>query len=64
MVTPRLPHAPPRAQEVAVNWHEVDGSKLDLLSASLTMARDMFVVRLSYVLGVWQPSSPLEGKLE
>jgi len=49
--------------EVAVNWHEVDGSKLDLLSASVTMARDMFVVRLCYVLGVWRPSSPTE-KLE
>mmetsp|Transcript_4930 Transcript_4930/g.7527 ORF Transcript_4930/g.7527 Transcript_4930/m.7527 type:complete len:348 (-) Transcript_4930:157-1200(-) len=44
--------------EVAVNWHEVDGSKLiqtgaDVAITSLTMARDMLCVRLSYLFGIW-----------
>lgn len=39
--------------EVPVNWHEVDGSKLDAFSATLQMARDMFIIRLCYTLGIW-----------
>ncbi|CAB1117789.1 GT2 [Ectocarpus sp. CCAP 1310/34] len=55
--------------EVAVNWREVPGSKLirsklDVITTSATMLRDMMCVRLCYVLGVWavaeQPSG--EGK--
>ena len=36
-----------------MNWHEVDGSKLDVVSATVTMARDMLVIRLCYALGIW-----------
>ena len=32
---------------------EVDGSKLDVVSATVTMARDMLVIRLCYALGIW-----------
>ncbi len=44
--------------QVSVNWREVEGSKLikskfDVITTSLTMARDMLAVRLAYVLGVW-----------
>ena len=44
--------------EVSVNWHEVAGSKLiqsklDVITTSLSMARDMLCVRLSYLLGIW-----------
>ena len=47
-----------------VNWHEVDGSKLiqsgvDVATTSLTMARDMLCVRLSYLLGIWSVSDAL-----
>jgi dolichyl-phosphate beta-glucosyltransferase len=42
--------------EVPVTWHEVDGSTLDPLSASLQMLRDVFVIRLCYVLGIWKDS--------
>ena len=43
---------------MAVNWEEVPGSKLiqskwDVITTSLTMARDMLAVRLAYVLGCW-----------
>ncbi|CAM9286513.1 unnamed protein product, partial [Ectocarpus fasciculatus] len=44
--------------EVAVNWHEVDGSKLiqskfDIVVTSLTMARDMLCVRLCHAFKIW-----------
>lgn len=46
--------------EVGVNWHEVDGSKLDaggklgLALTSLGMLRDMICVRICYALGIWK----------
>ncbi|RYG49400.1 hypothetical protein EON67_06725 [archaeon] len=40
-------------QEVPVTWHEVAGSKVDLVSASLQMARDIVVIRMCYFLGIW-----------
>jgi len=45
--------------EVGVNWHEVDGSKLDtskiaLALVSLGMLRDMICVRSCYTLGLWR----------
>ncbi|CAM9169561.1 unnamed protein product [Hapterophycus canaliculatus] len=44
--------------EVAVNWREVPGSKLirsklDIVTTSATMLRDMLCVRLCYIFGVW-----------
>lgn len=52
-----------------MNWHEVPGSKLirsklDIITTSATMLRDMMCVRLCYVLGVWAVAEqPLaEGK--
>ncbi|RYG45515.1 hypothetical protein EON67_10520 [archaeon] len=43
-----------RVQEVPVNWHEIDGSKLDVLSSTIQMARDILAIRLSYTLGIWK----------
>ena len=40
--------------EVPVNWQEIDGSKLDPLSASAQMLRDVFRIRLCYTLGIWK----------
>ena len=39
--------------EVAVNWHEIDGSKLDL-KGMITMARDLFRMRIMYLSGKWR----------
>lgn len=44
---------------MAVNWHEVEGSKLiqsklDVVTTSITMARDILCMRLSYLLNLWQ----------
>ncbi|WFD35919.1 dolichyl-phosphate beta-glucosyltransferase [Malassezia cuniculi] len=40
--------------EVAVNWTEIDGSKISLISDSLCMARDLLVIRMNYLLGRWK----------
>jgi len=45
--------------EEAVTWREIPGSKLiqsklDVVTTSITMARDMLCVRLSYLLGIWR----------
>lgn len=53
--------------EMAVNWREVEGSKLirskiDIITTSATMARDIICIWLAYSLRVWRvptlPSSP------
>jgi len=44
-----------QVSEVPVTWHEVGGSKVSLISASLQMARDVLVIRLSYLFGWWRP---------
>ena len=55
--------------EVAVTWHEVDGSKIDesklaLALNSIGMLRDMLCVRLCYALKLWTLSDSNDGKLE
>jgi len=44
---------------LAVNWHDVDGSKLNVIEASITMTRDFLLVRLLYFLGIWKFSDSL-----
>eukprot|EP00049_Salpingoeca_infusionum_P000922 m.43679 g.43679 ORF g.43679 m.43679 type:complete len:322 (+) comp10787_c0_seq4:291-1256(+) len=39
--------------EVSVNWQEIDGSKLDPLTAALQMARDIVRIRAHYLFGIW-----------
>lgn len=40
-------------EEIQVTWHEVPGSKLNIIQASLQMALDLLVIRLNYMLGRW-----------
>ncbi len=40
--------------EQAVNWHDVDGSHLNVVSASIEMARDMMLVKLLYLVRIWR----------
>ena len=47
--------------EVAVNWQEIDGSKLDVASDSIQMARDLLLIRFCYLTGLWSLDSP-DGK--
>ncbi|KAL7424939.1 dolichyl-phosphate beta-glucosyltransferase [Cryptotrichosporon argae] len=48
LVAPPLPVA-----EIAIQWHEVQGSKINLGRDSLGMARDLLVLRANLALGRW-----------
>lgn len=39
-----------------MEWHEVDGSKVDVVADTLKMAKDIFAIRLCYMLGAWSPA--------
>lgn len=43
-------------EEVAVNWHEVAGSKLNIAVAMFQMFRDMCAIKLLYTLHIWKPA--------
>jgi len=49
--------------EVPIEWHEVAGSKLNVVSASIQMLRDLLIVRANHILGRWT-ATPLKSKLE
>ncbi|KAF3910918.1 hypothetical protein ABW20_dc0109202 [Dactylellina cionopaga] len=40
-------------EEVSVTWHEVEGTKMNLVRDSLRMAWDLVVVRAAYAVGVY-----------
>jgi len=48
----------PYAEE-PVNWVDVDGSHLNVIEASITMARDFLLVRIYYLLGLWSYSDDI-----
>jgi len=39
--------------ELPVDWEEIDGSHLNVVDATLTMARDMVLIKLLYTLKLW-----------
>ncbi|CAB4255369.1 similar to Saccharomyces cerevisiae YPL227C ALG5 UDP-glucose:dolichyl-phosphate glucosyltransferase, involved in asparagine-linked glycosylation in the endoplasmic reticulum [Maudiozyma barnettii] len=40
-------------KEIPVSWHEVGGSKMDLAIDSLKMAKDLVIIRMAYILGIY-----------
>lgn len=40
--------------EMGVKWEEIPGSKINVFAASFSMARDLFIIRLAYTLGIWR----------
>lgn len=40
--------------EIAVNWTEIEGSKLTPLMSSLQMGRDLILIWLRYQIGAWK----------
>ncbi|XP_071369888.1 dolichyl-phosphate beta-glucosyltransferase isoform X1 [Centroberyx affinis] len=44
--------------EVAVNWTEIEGSKLVPVWSWLQMGRDLVFIRLRYITGAWKLESP------
>ncbi|KAF8972761.1 glycosyltransferase family 2 protein, partial [Flammula alnicola] len=49
--------------EVPIEWHEVAGSKLNVVTASVQMLRDLLIVRANHILGRWS-ASPVKSKSE
>ncbi|KZT68674.1 glycosyltransferase family 2 protein [Daedalea quercina L-15889] len=45
--------------EVPIEWHEVSGSKLNVVTDSLQMLRDLLVLRANHLLGRWKVGPPL-----
>ena len=37
-----------------MKWVEIEGSKISIIQASITMFRDMLATRLAYVLHLWK----------
>eukprot|EP00042_Codosiga_hollandica_P040977 m.359733 g.359733 ORF g.359733 m.359733 type:complete len:326 (-) comp56003_c0_seq2:110-1087(-) len=48
--------------EVSVNWQEIDGSKLDPVSSSIQMGRDLFLIRAYYMTGFWSHALPSKAQ--
>ncbi|XP_037543913.1 dolichyl-phosphate beta-glucosyltransferase [Nematolebias whitei] len=46
--------------EVAVNWTEIEGSKLVPFWSWLQMGRDLIFIRLRYITGAWKLQPPLK----
>ena len=44
-------------EEVPVNWHEVDGTKMNLALDSVTMLLQLLLIRVNYWLEVWNEKS-------
>ena len=40
--------------EVAVQWTEIEGSKLNPILASIQMFKDLFLLWLRYAVGAWK----------
>ncbi|PWN31943.1 uncharacterized protein FA14DRAFT_138444 [Meira miltonrushii] len=47
--------------EVAVDWREVEGSKIDILKDSIRMGLDLLIIRLNYAFGRWKGPGILPG---
>lgn len=43
-----------RIEEIPISWHEVDGSKMALAVDSIKMAKDLVVIRMAYLLGIYK----------
>jgi dolichyl-phosphate beta-glucosyltransferase len=40
--------------EIAVDWTEIDGSKVVPIFSWLQMGRDLFLIWLRYTIGAWK----------
>lgn len=44
--------------EISVTWHEVKGSKLDLVNDSIRMLKDVVLIRTNFFFYLWRLESP------
>ena len=49
-------------QEVPVKWVEIEGSKINVIQASISMFRDMVATRLAYVFHIWTLPTRVDEK--
>ena len=47
-------------EEVPIEWHEVPGSKLNVVLDSLQMLRDLLVLRANMLLGRWRANGKMK----
>jgi dolichyl-phosphate beta-glucosyltransferase len=40
--------------EIAVNWTEIEGSKLTPLTSSIQMGKDLLLIWFRYLIGAWK----------
>ena len=45
-------------REIPIDWHEVDGTKMSLARDAVLMLKDLIVIRLNYMLGIWSIQKP------
>mmetsp|Transcript_16759 Transcript_16759/g.19478 ORF Transcript_16759/g.19478 Transcript_16759/m.19478 type:complete len:290 (+) Transcript_16759:1-870(+) len=45
-------------KEEAVKWKEIEGTKLNVVTASLQMLRDLVLIRICYATGIWKAEYP------
>ena len=50
-------------QEIPVHWIEIEGSKVNIIQASITMFRDMVATRLAYILHIWRLPKVLDSSI-
>ncbi|XP_077984130.1 dolichyl-phosphate beta-glucosyltransferase-like [Glandiceps talaboti] len=48
--------------EVAVNWTEIDGSKMVPVWSWLQMGRDLILIRLRYIVGIWKIDKTIKSQ--
>jgi dolichyl-phosphate beta-glucosyltransferase len=41
-------------KEIMVNWREIEGSKLNIITASMSFFRDYFAIIIFYFTGFWR----------
>ena len=51
-----------KAAEVAVNWEEIDGSKIVPIFSWLEMAKDLLMIRTRYMIGAWSVTERLKDE--
>ena len=51
-----------KATEVAVNWEEIDGSKIVPVFSWLEMAKDLLMIRTRYMIGAWSVTERLKDE--
>jgi len=51
-------------REVGVRWHEVGGSKLDVVWDSIRMARDLLVIRGNHLTGRWKSPEKIDVRIK